>query len=200
MLRQRSAEAELRCVVADAIMKDNSMQVGNGLPQFNEGILGQDPASYCTWIKQPSSWGGPIELNILAQHFGVMINAYDIRTMRKDTYGGIHGVEAIESPLNGLQKCYIIYDGLHYDALALSPSPSAPEYDDITTFVAGSEEERLMEDQAMKYVSNLHVTGNFTDTSSFTLQCSICMRGLKGEKEAMMHAQMTGHSKFQEYK
>ena len=39
----------------------------------------------------------------------------------------------------------------------------------------------------------------YTDTTNFTLRCSVCQIGVRGEKEAMEHAQATGHANFSEY-
>ena len=37
---------------------------------------------------------------------------------------------------------------------------------------------------------------NFTDTSSFALQCLVCGAGLKGNADAEAHAAATGHQNF----
>ena len=37
---------------------------------------------------------------------------------------------------------------------------------------------------------------NFTDTSSFALQCRVCGAGLKGNADAEAHAAATGHQNF----
>ncbi|MQL96899.1 hypothetical protein Taro_029579 [Colocasia esculenta] len=41
---------------------------------------------------------------------------------------------------------------------------------------------------------------SYTDTANFTLRCGVCQIGVIGEKEAVEHAQATGHVNFQEYK
>jgi ubiquitin thioesterase OTU1 len=35
--------------------------------------------------------------------------------------------------------------------------------------------------------------------ANFTLKCEICKLGLKGQKEAQLHAMNSGHSSFSEY-
>jgi len=121
-----------------------------------ECTINQDAASYCTWIKTPDAWGGPIELTILAKHFGVRINAYDIRTQRKDCYGGAD--DGVNAAVATGGTCYVVYDGIHYDALALAASSSSSEDGDITVVLPGSEEEALMEEQASKYIGYLNST------------------------------------------
>jgi len=93
----------------------------------------------------------------------------------------------------------ISHAGLHYDALALAAFEGAPEAQDITMFpVKGSLLEEFM-GGASSLVSRYHDMRQFTDTSKFTLRCNVCQLGLVGEKEAVQHAQATGHDKFSEY-
>jgi hypothetical protein len=56
---------------------------------YNEGFLEQENAAYCKWITDMSHWGGPIELSILAAHYGCQLAAYDIQTKRCDVYGQV---------------------------------------------------------------------------------------------------------------
>ncbi len=48
-------------------------------------------------------------------------------------------------------------------------------------------------------VEAAHKARQFTDVNSFTLRCAVCQLGLKGEKEATVHAKETGHTNFAEY-
>ncbi|CAM9835025.1 unnamed protein product, partial [Choristocarpus tenellus] len=55
--RTRKVGAELRRLIVDAV---------RGSPDFyTEAMLGKAPEEYCSWIINPSSWGGEIELSIL---------------------------------------------------------------------------------------------------------------------------------------
>jgi len=47
----------------------------------------------------------------VCRHYGREIAAYDIQTQRCDVYGSEEGYE---------QRAMVLYDGLHYDALALA--------------------------------------------------------------------------------
>lgn len=67
--------------------------------------------------------GGAIELSILSRHYGRQIDAYDIQTKRCDRYGQDEGYS---------ERVMLIYDGLHYDAMAVSAFEGAPEDLDIT--------------------------------------------------------------------
>eukprot|EP00434_Breviolum_minutum_P008814 symbB.v1.2.007773.t1/scaffold481.1/size198263/4 len=177
----RDKAPSLRAVVAQRIAGDPE--------RFCEAFLAKPNAEYCKWIQQENSWGGAIELSILAEHFECEIAAYDICTKRRDLHGEGQGYA---------KRCMLIYDGIHYDALALAAEKSAAESDDITMFQAGAIAE-LVDSKARVLVEEQHQQRQFTDTGNFTLRCVACQKGLKGEKEAELHAKETGHQNFAEY-
>merc|ERR1712113_492360 len=152
--------------------------------------MGQ-PAAYAEWIKNKTNWGGAIELAVLSDHFSTLITAWDIQTLRSDRYGEGKGHK---------QCVHLVYDGLHYDALALSILEDVPpesEDFDVTVF---HPDDSYMEGQARAVVSKLQKAKLYTDTQSFTLRCLVCQKGLKGESDAVEHAKATGHQNFAEYK
>lgn len=159
---------------------------------------GKSTEEYCRWIESKDKWGGALELSILSKHFKTEIAAFDIRTKRLDVYS---------SEQNYKDRCYLLYDGLHYDPLAVSLFEDAPEEIDLTVFPspdhASSSEEReegsKISKAATALVAEIHAARQFTDVANFTLRCGTCLVGLKGEKEAVEHAKATGHSNFQEY-
>jgi len=80
---------------------------------------------------------GAIELSILSEYYGCEIAAYDIQTTRCDLYGQVSDLSSpyvlvpnlliylsVLHPLtqekNYSERAILIYDGLHYDALAVS--------------------------------------------------------------------------------
>lgn len=67
--------------------------------------------------------GGGIELSILSKHYGRQIDAYDIQTKRCDRYGEQDAYS---------ERVMLIYDGLHYDSLAVAAFDGAPDDLDIT--------------------------------------------------------------------
>ena len=60
---------------------------------------------------------------VVCRHFGREIAAYDIQTRRCDVYGQGEGYS---------EQAMLIYDGLHYDALAVAAFQDAPEELDVT--------------------------------------------------------------------
>ncbi|XP_057735678.1 OVARIAN TUMOR DOMAIN-containing deubiquitinating enzyme 2-like [Arachis stenosperma] len=182
MDRDQTKAAELRQVIAATVASD---------PQkYSEAFLGKPNAEYCNWILDTQKWGGAIELSILADYYGRQIAAYDIQTSRCDLYGQEKGYS---------ERVMLIYDGLHYDALAVSPFEGAPEDFDQTIFTVQKDRsigpvERL----ALNFVKDQQRKRRFTDTANFTLRCGVCQIGVVGQKEAVEHAQATGHVNFQE--
>ncbi|KAG2386317.1 hypothetical protein C9374_002763 [Naegleria lovaniensis] len=177
--RKNKRARALRRVVRDWIMKHPFY--------FNEAILGRPTKEYCDWIMKDDSWGGSIELLILSQFYNIRIESFDVTANRRDIYG--------EGDTSITTKIFLIYDGIHYDALAFNPVPSGPEELDITIVPANEE---ISSKKAFEIVKQLHDQHQFTDTASFTLKCLQCGEFLKGEKEATLHAKKTGHTSFGE--
>jgi hypothetical protein len=100
--RQLSAAVRLRKLVADTVLADPA--------QYSEAFLGKPTQAYADWICGSDHWGGAIELSILCQHYKTVISCVCIQTLRVDHYGEGNGWG---------NRVLLIYDGLHYDALAL---------------------------------------------------------------------------------
>ena len=95
-------------------------------------------------------------------------------------------------------RCILIYSGIHYDALAYTFLPSLPDADitvhailppsepDYSTILIG----------AKQMAQKLKERGYHVDTATFNIVCEQCGRGMKGEKEAVKHAEETGHTAF----
>ena len=76
--------------------------------RFSEAVLGRPAGEYCEWIAKHDTWGGGIELAILAEHFAVELAAFDVQTKRVDVFGQGSGYAT---------RVYLLYDGLHYDLI-----------------------------------------------------------------------------------
>ncbi|KAK9209701.1 hypothetical protein WN944_002069 [Citrus x changshan-huyou] len=142
--------------------------------KYSEAFLGKSNQEYCSWIQDPEKWGGAIELSILADYYGREIAAYDIQTTRCDLYG---------QEKKYSERVMLIYDGLHYDALAISPFEGAPEEFDQTIFpVQKGRTIGPAEDLALKLVKEQQRKKTYTDTANFTLRCGVCQIGVIGQK------------------
>ncbi|TXG67772.1 hypothetical protein EZV62_009047 [Acer yangbiense] len=188
MDHDKNKAPELRQVIAATVVSDPI--------KYSKAFLGKPKEEYCSWILDSEKWGvgasstpivgnlliycadfylifcgeGAIELSILADYYGREIAAYDIQTIRCDLYG---------QEKKYLERVMLIYDGLHYDALA--------DY-------------WAVEGLALNLVKEQHRKRTFTNTARFTLRCGVCQIRVVGQKEAMEHAQATGHVNFQEYR
>lgn len=174
--RDKTIAPRLRTLIASTVLNDPE--------QFTEGFLGKPPAEYSTWIKDTSKWGGEIELSILSKHFGVEIAAVDIETSNVYIYGQDQGYS---------QRVYVLYDGIHYDALARNRSESSSESTDQTKF--RPEDDEALE-QAKRLAADLKARKQYVNLAGCDLQCLVCGRGLQGQKGALEHAQQTGHQNF----
>ncbi|KAK1563169.1 hypothetical protein Q3G72_023411 [Acer saccharum] len=83
----------------------------------------------------------------------------------------------------------------------MSPFDGAPEEFDQTIFPVQSDRTiGPVEGLALNLVKEQHRKRSFTDTARFTLRYGVCQIGVVGQKEAVEHAQATGHVNFQEYR
>ena len=179
MERSRSKAHKLRQMVADAVLSDPFT--------YNEAFLGKPTDEYATWILNPASWGGQIELSIFSRVLRVEIAAFDVIRDRFDVYGTEDKYK---------RRIMVIYDGIHYDALAFCFDPSLPEEMDVVQF---SPKDSVVMERAKALCAEQHRARQFTDTSNFTLRCLVCQEGLVGQKGAQEHAEKTGHTNFAEF-
>lgn len=170
----------LRLIVSHAI-RDEPML-------YSEAFLGRPNADYQTWILSENAWGGAIDLPILSHHFKLELAAFDVKTMRLDRYG---------ENKSYLNIGYLIYDGIHYNYVALALGGVANLDADITQFDAN---DSLVYHHVRALAQKEHDAHNYTDTASFSLKCGQCGMKLKGETQAVQHAKATGHSQFDENK
>ena len=159
--------------------------------RYSEVMLGRPVNEYCAWIREKGSWGGALELQALSKHFRRRIYAFDIQTLRVDRYG---------EEEDYAEAAFVVYDGIHYDALARAFSESSPVERDVTRFEVGSPAFAAAQAAAVDLVHRFHRERAFTDTAGFTLRCGTCGEGVRGEAGAHAHAQRTGHTNFREYK
>lgn len=136
---------------------------------------------YAAWVQSDHAWGGPIELMIFADHFEIQIAAFDIITMRLDTYGPQYQTVA-----------YLIYNGIHYNYCALSINGIDQ---DITQFPAS---DIFVLEKVRSIAQMLHDSKQYTNTNTFKLRCLQCGTFLNGANHANQHAASTGHTQFDE--
>ncbi|KAI9822332.1 MAG: ubiquitin-specific protease otu1 [Pycnora praestabilis] len=157
---------------------------------YPEVVLEQKPDDYCVWIQTEDAWGGGIELSILSKHFDIEVCSIDVQTLRVDKFN-----EGMST------RCILVYSGIHYDTIALSPSEPpyknayAPPEFDIKVFDTA---DQTVLDRAVELCKVLQGRHYFTDTAGFAIKCNICGGQFVGENGATEHAKQTGHYDFGE--
>ena len=154
---------------------------------YNSDILGQSTEDYVKWILNPEKWGGEIEMNILSKHLQLEIAAVDVQTGKRYIYG---------EDSNYVYRIYLLYDGVHYDAITsalVKLDGSSDEVDDVTIF---SPTDQAVIEQTEIMALGLREKKMFVNMAGCDLQCLICLKGLKGQKDAQAHAKSTGHQNF----
>ncbi|XP_021892905.1 ubiquitin thioesterase OTU1 isoform X2 [Carica papaya] len=166
MDHDKQKASELRQVIAATVASDPA--------RYSEAYLGKSNEEYCAWILDSDKWGGAIELSILADYYGREIAAYDIQTIRCDLYGQANDYS---------ERVMLIYDGLHYDALVMSPAEGAPEEFDQTIFAIRKDRTiGPVEGLALNFVREQQRKRRYTDPANFTLRCGVCQIGVVGQK------------------
>lgn len=97
-----SSGSYMREIIANAV-KENT-------EEFSEAVLGKPNEDYCKWIQNSNSWGGAIEVSILANFYGIEIAVIDTQSGSISRFG-----EDKDYP----HRVFLIYDGIHYDPLYL---------------------------------------------------------------------------------
>lgn len=166
-------DEEYRQIIASYILSD---------PKHYEGLLEKDPEAYAKWILQNTSWGGEVELHILAKHHNVEICTYNIRNCKSLIYG--------EGPM----RMFLLYDGIHYDSVVRNICDEITENDE-TMF---SKDDISAMEGCLILANSLRKKRQFTDLANFDIQCQVCFEGLKGEKGVAEHSKKTGHFNFKE--
>lgn len=150
---------------------------------YSQAVLGKTPLDYSAWIQSDASWGGSIEIRIFSDIFKIEIHATDIMTGRVDKYN--------EGQFN--QKIMLLYDGIHYDPLYWDGGiPGLP----IQTIFQS--EELTAQFATVELAEKLRAARAYTDSNNFKILCGNCSKRFKGQREAVEHAEATGHFNFQE--
>lgn len=169
---------DLRRVVAETIQQSPNF--------YTKEILERPMDQYCAWIQKPESWGGAIELGILAKHLNVRIITYDIDLGQPITF---------QDETNPPERfILLIYSGVHYDALVTNKVLTSDKRGDVGVWDIGSDLSAASE----TLVKLLQTKNYATNTTKFRVRCLDCYEVLVGEVGASRHANSTGHSRFGE--
>ena len=149
-------------------------------------MLDKSLDEYLDWITESTSWGGGPELYILSKFFHSEMAVINVQTLNTTIYGEQDGYS---------QRIYLLYSGIHYDAITRNIYEDAEESSDIKIFDSN---DKYAYEGALYVASELRKKKQFTNLKDFELICSVCFEGLKGMKEAQEHAKLTLHTNFAE--
>ncbi|KAL8436757.1 hypothetical protein Efla_002189 [Eimeria flavescens] len=179
--------SQLRDLAAAGLAKDRE--------RFNEVVLEAPPAAYVRRLRAASTWGGYLELTVLAEQLQQQLAVVDAESGRMDIYG-----EKYKH-----RRSFLLYDGIHYDPLMGAP-PGAPEAapgappppvtacshlqtvfaaDDAAATAAAAAVGREVQQQQ-----------GFVRAAGMQARCLVCGQLLRDNKELRQHAKATGHQNF----
>jgi len=171
---------QLRQTIAAIILSDTE-------GKYDEATLGSNKKKYAESIMKENTWGGGIELAILSDCLNVEIAAIDVETCSMFVFG-----QSDEPSKQRDRRIYVIYSGVHYDAL-LDTDTQPPRR-------IFSSSDSIAAQRAILAAKELQQAGAYTNVNKFNLRCSTCREGFVGAMDAQAHAKKTGHQSFEEYK
>ena len=159
------------------------------MDSFNSSILGISKEEYKTNIINPKFWGGGIELSLFSQHYALEIRSIDTATLRIDRYG---------QNKNYKNCVYILYNGIHYDPLAIQYADSYEStYDNDLDIVIFDSDDKEIENKFITYVASQNDTYQSSNYMNHNmLKCNICNKLCIGQNDAANHLKLTGHDQF----
>lgn len=172
-------DLDLRHIVAETI---------RGSPAtYDEIVLGRPIDKYCEWIEKSESWGGAIELGILADFLGVRINCFDVELGSRMVF---------QDETNAPSKFIVlVYSGIHYDCFVTNRHLTEARSNDIGNWTAHELEIVASSSELVLLLQKRNYT---TNTTTFRVRCLQCYEVLVGEMGASKHAEATGHFRFGE--
>ena len=129
------AAAHVREVVANLVASDPA--------RYSTIFLGSPNGLYQQHILNTDTWGGAIELSILATHFQTEVVAFDYHYLREDVFGRGEGYK---------RRVFLLYTGDHYDAMVWQAQGGGEQ-------VAFSTKDDNAWLSARSYISTLHGEG-----------------------------------------
>lgn len=160
--------------------------------EYNEAVLAMEPYEYARAIQGKDRWGGAIELAIFSDLFDMEICTFDVKGQTLLKFG-----EKKDT------RCILVYSGIHYDRIALSPSePPYTDSDlppelDRTLWPTNDDAVLSMAHMLVAQLNEMHY---YTDPAEILLRCDVsgCDWMGSGERAGRLHAEQTGHTALSE--
>lgn len=191
MLRVYDVESpySLRELVSNTIMKN---------PTKYATFLSKSPKEYAQWITNEASWGGAVEVSIVAKHFGIEIDTIDVQRLASIPFNHPPDPADIErdpyydgNESNPTARGIVCFTGTHYDLFAFNSREDSPMHTDVTLF---SMEDPVPLQMALEVCKNMNQRGSYSD--NVEKFCKICNAKLIGNRGVLEHGNKTGHFSF----
>ena len=101
---RENAAADMRALCIERIKGDHET--------YSDLYLGQRSADYCDWLSLSTSWGGEVEIIILAELNNIQISIVQMETLSILTYS-----PPFVAGQGNIPRIFLLYTGQHYDAL-----------------------------------------------------------------------------------
>lgn len=172
-------DLDLRHIVAETIRSNPNT--------YDEVVLGRPLDKYCEWIEKSESWGGAIELGILADFLGVRINCFDVELGNMMVFQNEADIPS--------KFIVLVYSGIHYDCFVTNRQLTETKINDRGNWTTHESEIVASSGELVLLLQKRNYT---TNTTTFRVRCLQCYEVLVGEMAASKHAEATGHYRFGE--
>ncbi|KAH7376586.1 OTU-like cysteine protease [Plectosphaerella cucumerina] len=186
VLPDQPTAATMRKLVADHILAHPDV--------YTEVVLAAPPHEYARKIQGKDRWGGAIELSIFSEIYDMEIVTIDVKQQRAYYLGE-----------NKKQRCILVYSGIHYDRVGLSPTEPPHTSSDLPPEVdqtSWATDDQAVVNRALELAAILNKMHYYTDPAEILLRCNAfgCEWIGSGERAGALHAQSTGHTDLEEIK
>ena len=147
--------------------------------KFPEQALGRSPDEYVEWIMEKDTWGGEVELIILAEFIEKEIAVINTNPWNHHIFG---------QGQNYRKRIYLLYNGAHYNLIVRNFS-WGPVDMDVTIFRAESETNL---NAALQAAEKFMLQNG--DNENIVFYCRNCEVTFVGKSKATAHGQETHHS------
>ena len=149
--------------------------------KFTREVLLKSPQEYADWIMQKNTWGGAIELQILAELIEKEIAVISINPWNIQIFG---------EEQNYRKRIYLVYNGAHYNMIVRNFSSGNANMD-VTIFRAYCK----INLDAASQAAHKFMTQN-RENEDMVFYCRQCDSTILGKSYATAHGQETRHNQI----
>jgi ubiquitin thioesterase OTU1 len=162
-----------------------SIHIENNKEKYNYSYLNMSNSDYQKFITNSHNWGGAIEIKILSEILQVEICTFDVENLQTLFFGEDENYNEI---------IFLIYNGIHYNALVLLPEGCTDFDFDITKFPIYMKSE--LTNIFYDIIKKMNSENQFVNINSMAIMCEECKDIFSGHEKAMLHQQQSGHFRF----